>query len=197
MKMIYFLNRQCVVLLAIFYAVVVTMAHARTPQVIEENTDRMGADIRSFPIDKLPPGSFGSQEDICMRACSARKDCQAWTFGKQESICWLKSSIPEAKPRNSYTSGVVARQRESNTDRPGNDIADFPTGRSVGVSEVTECQSACEKNGACGAWTLVKPKIVNKKIVGYGKCFLKSPVPEAQTNKCCTSGVVDRFVPPK
>lgn len=197
MKVVYFWNRRCAVIVVMLYTVVVTIAHAEVPQFFEANTNRMGADYKNIRIEKFPPGSFGSEEDSCMRACSEDPKCQAWTFVKQESMCWLKSAIPEAKPNSCCTSGVVARQREKNTDRPGNDIAEFVTSGNVLMSDVAECQSACEKNSSCGAWTLVKPKIVNKEIVGYGKCFLKSPVPAARTDKCCTSGVVDRSVPPK
>src|SRR5262245_58910790 len=61
---------------------------------------------------------------------------------------------------------------QSNTDRPGGDVA------AVYVKNASECQSACSRNSRCAAWTFVKRD---------GHCMLKNPAPEARSDNCCDS----------
>jgi hypothetical protein len=73
----------------------------------EPNTDRMGGDYTSVT---LPPGSVPNNCKALCAADGAR--CKAWTYVKAgvqapNPRCWLKSSIPAAKPSNCCSSGVM------------------------------------------------------------------------------------------
>jgi hypothetical protein len=170
-----------------------SMAQPLAPQSQEENTNRVGGDIT--PPIQLTPGGLIGPPDVCAATCAKKGNCQSWTLVTKTSMCWLKGSIPQAKSDDCCTSGVIAREVESNTDRPGSDIAEI-AGGPVNQPGGAKCQAACEANSRCKAWTFVMPKKFSPNIVSYGKCYLKSPVPAARTDKCCVSGVVDRRDPP-
>ena len=68
---------------------------------------------------------------------------------------------------------------EKNIDRPGRDYSHAP---SRGASD---CSFACQAENRCRAWTYVRPGIQGPS----GRCWLKSAVPGAVRNSCCTSGV--------
>ena len=48
-----------------------------------------------------------------------------------------------------------------------------------------DCQTACQLDDRCKAWSFVKPTPQNPRPL----CSLKSAVPSPQTNRCCISGV--------
>lgn len=81
---------------------------------------------------------------------------------------------------------------EENTNRPGRDYRSFDVPRPApgtlgGTWDV--CQRECQKEtNRCNAWTYVKPGIQGP----LARCWLKGPMPDAQPNNCCTSGVVPR-----
>jgi hypothetical protein len=47
------------------------------------------------------------------------------------------------------------------------------------------CQSACKAEIQCLAWTAVHPGLPG----GNARCWLKSVIPPAAANPCCTSGI--------
>ena len=72
---------------------------------------------------------------------------------------------------------------EFSIDRPGGDYRHFdlppdPSGKS--------CQTSCEAEEGCRAWTYLRP--------GYGgpaaTCYLKDHIARPQRRPCCISGVV-------
>jgi hypothetical protein len=75
--------------------------------------------------------------------------------------------------------GGLGGNFEPGVDRPGSDYTSFDIGNSAG-----RCQSACLKDARCRAWTFVKPGIQGPSA----RCWLKSAVPAAVKNACCTSG---------
>ncbi|WP_426337053.1 PAN domain-containing protein [Pseudoduganella sp. R-31] len=56
--------------------------HCVGPQYVEENTDRLGMDYRSFDVPNPVPGTFGGTWDVCQRKCEGDKTCHAWTYAK-------------------------------------------------------------------------------------------------------------------
>ena len=66
---------------------------------------------------------------------------------------------------------------ERNMD-PGYDYKGAPSPGS------SDCSFACQVENSCRAWTYVKPGIQGRS----GRCWLKSAVPKAVENDCCTSG---------
>lgn len=46
-----------------------------------------------------------------------------------------------------------------------------------------DCAAACSADGACKAWTYVRPGRTE-----FGECFLKEAVPDASADPCCVSG---------
>ncbi|KAI8926120.1 hypothetical protein BC831DRAFT_458076 [Entophlyctis helioformis] len=67
-----------------------------SPPAMASNTDRTGGDLRHFA---LPDAG------ACRKECLDDKQCTAYVFTGSE--CWLKNAIPNAKPKDGYTSGVV------------------------------------------------------------------------------------------
>ena len=73
----------------------------------------------------------------------------------------------------------VDASMENNVNRPGSDYTDFetPTPRA--------CQHACNvQSDRCHAWSFVRPRTPG----AFGRCYLKSSVPDAVDDTCCVSG---------
>jgi len=69
---------------------------------------------------------------------------------------------------------------EAGTDRMGGDYKSFE----LAGPQPALCQQACANDAACKAFTYVKPGVQARRAM----CFLKSSVPPATPNECCTSG---------
>jgi 1-phosphatidylinositol phosphodiesterase len=80
-------------------------------------------------------------------------------------------------------SSVVAEAQwyQPATNRPGADYKDFGLER----PSPALCQSACEQDPACKAWTYVRPGVQGEQA----RCWLKNAVPEAVADDNCVSGV--------
>ena len=70
----------------------------------EPNTDRPGADIRSFPMEVARP-------EVCRDACWAEPQCRAFTYARPgalgpHALCYLKNAVPPARPADCCLSGV-------------------------------------------------------------------------------------------
>jgi hypothetical protein len=160
-------------------------------QFLERNTDRPGLDYRSLDIPPREPGSqslWGPETD-CQLDCQFDRICRAWTYvnpGIQgpNARCWLKNAIPAAQGRDCCTSGVVTREFEQDTDRPGNDYTNF----NLLTPDPNACETRCSNDAQCQAWTYVNPGIQGPNA----RCWLKNDVPAAQGSNCCISGVVNR-----
>jgi hypothetical protein len=156
-------------------------------QELQENIDRPGHDIDNFDLNPPPPNSLIGPVASCQIRCEQRGDCKAWTFVKPgvqgpNARCWLKNAIPTAVANNCCTSGVPVRTFESRIDRPGRDYKNFDlTGADPNL-----CRAAClTERSNCKAWTYVRPGFQGPQA----RCWLKTDVPPAFTNSCCTSGV--------
>lgn len=152
-----------------------------------------GSDIRSFDIPR-PDGGFVTVESICRQTCENDGQCKAWTLVKAglqgpQAKCWLKSAIPARRADPCCTSGVPERRTETSVNRAG---ADYDH---VNVSNPAFCRDLCQRGGGqCAAWTFVRPGVQGPS----GVCWLKSAVPDATSDNCCTSGVMaGQFVAPK
>jgi len=78
---------------------------------------------------------------------------------------------------------------QTNTDRPGFDSRNFdipPPAPGTIISPVGICQSTCQRDANCLAWTFVNPGVQGPNA----RCWLKTGIPPARANSCCTSGVV-------
>lgn len=74
------------------------------PKGMEYNTDRMGSDYRNFDLTRANPA-------LCQTRCSREARCKAWTYVKPgiqgpKARCWLKTSVPVAKPNACCVSGL-------------------------------------------------------------------------------------------
>jgi hypothetical protein len=68
---------------------------------------------------------------------------------------------------------------EFGMNRPGGDF------RSLAADAAQACRAACAADAGCRAWTWVKPGVQ----AAEARCWLKSVVPPARPDACCTSGV--------
>ncbi len=68
---------------------------------------------------------------------------------------------------------------ENNTSRWGSDYKRFQ----IGSAEA--CAAACAADSQCRAWSYIKPADKSPAAL----CRLKSAVPQARADECCTSGV--------
>lgn len=76
-----------------------------------------------------------------------------------------------------------ANEVEFGIDRPGADYKDFTMQPSI--AGFGPCQSTCESDAKCKAWTFVQSGVQGN----LAHCWLKSSVPNPVPNKCCVSGV--------
>lgn len=135
------------------------------PSRLEPGVDRLGFDYSAIAV--------GSAE-TCAAACGRDPSCKAWT--NLGSSCWFKSPAPNASLGTcpGCTSGVVQRGLEPDVDRPGGTFSTSTT------STAFECQTRCNQNASCRAFTHLGTT-----------CSLKSSVPGAtvRTGVFATSGV--------
>lgn len=163
-------------------ALLMLLALAPFASAAEWGMNRAGGDYKNFPL-------AADQPSLCEQACNSEGQCKAWTFvrpGVQASsaICWLKSSVPAATPDDCCVSGfkqISAGSFENNRDRAGMDYKNFD----LAAANPQLCETACENEGQCRAWTYVKPGLQGPAP----RCWLKSGVPAAVVNNCCVSGV--------
>ena len=82
----------------------------------------------------------------------------------------------------SFTFGASAQSRfftfERGVDRPGRDY------KNIASPGAAQCSFSCQAENQCRAWTYVRPGIQGPS----GRCWLKTTVPQANRNGCCTSG---------
>lgn len=155
--------------------------------------DRPGSDIASMALASANP-------QLCYNACQGNPNCKAWTYvrpGVQgpQARCYLKNPAPAAIGNPCCVSGLkvvvpppLPPGAVGNQDRPGNDF------QAINLASASPqlCYNACQANGACVAWTYVKPGVQGPQA----KCYLKNPVPAAVANNCCVSGVKAGPPPP-
>ena len=76
-----------------FHPMQVTVARVTMAAGMEWNTDRPGGDIGPMRLTSADP-------NLCKDACERNANCRAWTYvAGRESVCWLKSGVPN--PQNS------------------------------------------------------------------------------------------------
>jgi hypothetical protein len=83
-------------------------------------------------------------------------------------------TMPDAPP-------PVVGSLANGVDLHGADYANFWNA----AAEPKLCQDACRSDANCAAWTYVQPGVQGPQ----SRCWLKSRVPQASKNSCCTSGV--------
>ena len=74
-----------------------------------------------------------------------------------------------------------SERMEFNTDRMGSDYKHFD----LGQANPALCQTLCNQEAQCKAWTYGKPGFKGPRAL----CWLKTSVPAANHNACCVSGV--------
>jgi hypothetical protein len=97
-----------------------------------------------------------------------RDDGQAQPDQPAQQAC---TGVPECR----------ALGMEFNTDRMGLDYRDFD----LTQADPALCQSSCNADGRCRAWTYVRPGVQGPQA----RCWLKNEVPVSQPSPCCISGV--------
>ena len=162
---------------------------ASRPAHTQVGYDRPGGDYASAP-------SRSGDPSVCAARCERDSRCRAWAFSypmteSTNAICWLKSRVTPRFAAPCCVSGVrgagiielSAGPIEFAIDRPGGDYRHFelpsdPTGKS--------CQSACEGEETCRAWTYTRPGYLGTSAI----CYLKNRVTRPTRKPCCVSGVV-------
>lgn len=154
----------------------------------EPGTNRPGGDYRGFEMPRADPAA-------CQAACGGESQCTSWTYVKpgiqgDKAHCWLKDSVMRAYPDECCVSGakgaaVVAPMAQAslevNTRRDGGDYRQIQ----MASTYPNACQSACESEARCKAWTFVKPDAPGS----MGTCWLKSSVPPKSADPRGFSGV--------
>ena len=168
-----------------------TLAMAGLPATALAQTgfDRRGGDYTSFQIRSGDPA-------VCAARCERDARCRAWSFSYPRTenalaICWLKNRVPPRREDKCCVSGVrgagVIEPRkdsvEYSIDRYGGDYRFFEVAPDTAGAS---CQSACEAEGRCRAWTYVRPGY----ITPFPRCYLKYKITRPRHKPCCISGVV-------
>lgn len=160
----------------LFATSLILLSGVALANAFENDTDRLGNDIRNFPAPT---------PESCNAACTQDGDCYAWTFVQgPNSRCFLKRPVPTGVKNTCCISGLkqegVAFRTTDNQDRPGNDFLSFPIAKTIPQL----CKQACINNVRCRAWTYVRPGVQGPDPV----CYLKDPSPTPVSNACCISG---------
>lgn len=87
---------------------------------------------------------------------------------------------PPPPPVAAVPAPVAAAGMEPDTDRMGADMYGF----ALVAADPAMCQTACNVNAQCVAWTYLKPGLRGPQA----QCFLKNGVPAPTRNNCCVSG---------
>ena len=151
--------------------------------------DRPGNDYYNFTVRSGDPA-------LCAAHCERDSRCRAWSFSyprtkRKLATCWLKKKLPSRVPDVCCVSGVrgagVIQPRrgavEYSIDRHGGDYTTFKT---TADPAGAPCQTACEADRRCRAWTYARPGYLGKSA----RCYLKSKIPRPHRKPCCISGVV-------
>ncbi len=156
---------------------------------IETESDRAGGDYKSLDI---PNNNFY----VCVDTCRQDPNCKSFAYvnpGVQGAVakCWLKSSVPAKTSNSCCISGIKKTVptglliyelwSESNVNLPGGDYKSVV----LDIPNPDECRYLCGNDNQCKSYTYVKPGIQGP----IARCWLKSSVPSAQVNGCCTSGI--------
>lgn len=155
--------------------------------LVEPGADRAGNDYRNFEVGNADLRD--QPELICQTACQKDAQCRAWTYVKPgvqgpKARCWLKTAVPAVRANNCCVSGVMTGI-EQGIDRAGSDYRNFEIGNAdLRDQPELACRAACRKEAQCKAWTYVKPGIQGANA----RCWLKTAIPIARVNNCCTSG---------
>lgn len=141
-----------------------------------------GSDIFGHDLPGMPLKNVSVSD--CEDACQSDNRCQAYTFNKKYSACFLKSAgervFRNLNAEAGYKASLGASLRISKiaifegTDLPGGDLAEL---KQIGFGD---CSDACEGNSRCKAFTY------------HGKsktCWLKADLPQALPSKRLISGV--------
>ncbi|HEV7644349.1 MAG TPA: PAN domain-containing protein [Pyrinomonadaceae bacterium] len=85
------------------------------------------------------------------------------------------------KPSDNGSNNAGGFTVEQDTDRAGSDITNFD----LPQPNFELCRTACAAQSNCRAYVFVKPGVQGPSA----RCWLKSAVPPATKNTCCTAGV--------
>jgi len=159
------------------------------PAGAQTGYDRRGGDYTTFQIRSGDPA-------ICAARCERDARCRAWSFSYPRTenalaVCWLKNKVPPPVEAKCCVSGVrgagVVEPRdgpvEYSIDRFGGDYRNFDTASDPGGAA---CQTACEGDNKCRAWTYARPGYAGKDA----QCFLKKDIKPPRRKAGFTSGVV-------
>jgi hypothetical protein len=165
------------------------LAMGSAPLHAQIGFDRPGADYFSFPSRSADPAQ-------CAARCERDPRCRAWAFSypnteSANAVCWLKNRVMPRVASTCCVSGVrgtgVIEPRlapiEFGIDRNGGDYRHFEIATD---SNGRSCQSACDAEDACRAWTYVRPGYIGPSAV----CYLKNHITRPVRKPCCISGVV-------
>jgi PAN domain/Bacterial Ig domain len=83
---------------------------------------------------------------------------------------------------NVLGASAPAGSLEPGVNRPGLDYRNFE----LATPDPRQCAAACTAEAQCRAFTYVNPGVQGAKA----RCWLKSAIPAASPNNCCTSGVI-------
>lgn len=174
---------------------------------------KITADTSNLQTVKAAEGFDGTANDyayslkaqgrwqVCMDA-GFKTDCrevsgEVATLGEQggsiSSVRYLgpataTASVSRGKaPQPQTASGPVSKPADDwrpmhRVDLFGNDYREIVYDRPGNTWK--QCKAACDGDKKCQAWTYVEPG-----RQPHGECFLKAPVPKAQSSECCISGV--------
>lgn len=135
----------------------------------EVGVDRPGSDYKTLTTTL----------SSCSEQCSKESRCASFSYVASTSTCWLKEYVPPGNAMSGVTSGTK-RKFEHYSDRPGGDISNF----SLGTADVRVCQSACQNNGSCQAYTYKAQTFTTSSpwaVLTDAHCWLKGSVPARQT----------------
>jgi hypothetical protein len=102
-------------------------------------------------------------------------------------IAFAFGAIPSFASAHAATADSILASKklgplaEPGMDRPGQDYKNFD----LDSDNANICESACNNEARCRAWTYVNPGVQGPKA----RCWLKTGIPGIRGNTCCVSGI--------
>lgn len=127
-----------------------------------------------------------SSVDDCCTKCAADSKCQAYTWAKDTTTCYLKDNMEDSGKKDQRISGRIP---VTCTTQPGVEMLGNDVKTAAAVEDEAACCTSCASNSRCAFWTYEGGK--------NGLCHHKNAnAPDySRQNATCTSGYVGSSPP--
>jgi hypothetical protein len=151
--------------------------------LITKKTTLPGGDYSNFTVRNIRE---------CAKECNRDYRCRSFNFDKRSKRCWLKNSVPRARPDHNVTSGIKQADNSGGytpppssgyyppSSAPNDFNISYNTTRNGGdynrviAGSLQDCADICRRENRCRAFSYIQ---------NTRQCWLKDSVPPARANR--------------